>query len=603
MYADELKIQESIGLLEVVDTLQNLQKRNYENEKKKFLDDAKRIELLDENFAEIQLAPFFKKSLLFLSDEKALSLIQKDECKFLAMLENGLLKSHESASDIFFTYKDKEGVIRSAYTGADIFFKDIYKSQCINNSEYRILFENQNINKTIESIKFPLPKGINDCKLIHNEWMQNPFTPYLCKISGIVKKYTPLNSSFSNIKLSSFQKTYFENLCFNLNSPKAFCADYLKNDVWNKVLSSEAPLYKLSYKCKYFLKLETEPTLDDLKKCTQRFLAEPKICQTLSSSNFPSSYPFLNCNLISDALVKSKLKTNYQDCPGGVGNDSIVNVHRILNHFIPRKIPNSPESCAGEANYSYAKLLFDMKYPEGWPLEICYINRIFNKEECVPYIPGHRDEEPLSEDLVIAKILYSQYSAPQKTKCKIVDSKVYNPLRTDFKFGCFIVYDPNACTTDVCDKKIIWEEREIKEIKYRGIPLVDYYTNTFSTQRYSFTNMINEIYGIQSRAVKNITEVKFFLDKIENGIIHGIGCIEDLLPELYKKSTLNQCSPMPFIIDGYVNREDDVLLSTRLAIDDIHSPRLIMWYNIYNSILAYKSLHPLEIWTLHALKK
>ncbi len=601
--AGELNVQSSTGLLEAIDFLQNLYRNEFESEKKAFSENAKFFDTIDENFKDVQLAPFFKKSILFLSDEKTLSLIQKDECKFYALLENGTLKNHAGNNDIYFTFKNKDGILSNGITNNDIFFRDLYKYQCINNAEYRLLFEPQNLNKTLESLKFPTPKGTNDCKLIHNEWLQNPFTPYICNLSGIVKKNVSNFTQYPKISLTSFQKTYIENLCFNLNSPKDFCSDYLKNDVWNKVLSSEAPLYKMYYKCKNYLKTDEELKIEDLKKCAQKFLIDPKICNTLSNPKYPSTYPFLNCNLISDALLKSKLNTNYQDCPGGVGNDAITNVHRILNHFVPRKLPNTPESCAGEANYSYAKLLFDMKYNDGWPLEICYINKMFNKEECVQYIPGHRDEENLSEDLVIAKILFSQYGAPQKTKCKIVDSKVYNPVRTDYKYGCFIVYDPQSCTTDVCDKKIIWEEREIKDIKYKGIPLVDYYTNTFSTQRYSFTSMINELYGIQSRTVKNITEIKFFLDKTENGIIHGIGCIEDILPEQFKKSTLNQCSPMPFIIDGYFLSDSDTLLTTRLAIDDLHSPRLIMWHNIYNSILAYKALHPLELWTLNALKK
>ncbi|MDO9183897.1 MAG: hypothetical protein Q7U04_15890, partial [Bacteriovorax sp.] len=276
---------------------------------------------------------------------------------------------------------------------------------------------------------------------------------------------------------------------------------------------------------------------------------------------------------------------------------------RLINHFTPRLISTNQETCGAEANYSFAKLNFDMKHDEGWPLKVCYLNRIKQKEECISYIPGSRTDEPLSEDLVIAKILYQQKGASPKTKCKIVNSKSYNPLRSEYKSGCFIVYDFETCTTLTCNKKIIWEEKTIPDIKFTGRPVFDYFTNSFATERYSFANMINEARGTQSRTLKNLTEMKYFLETMPNGVAHGVGCVEDLMPEEFQKTAINQCHPMPFIIDGQIIKSGENWLVLRAAIDDIHTPRLVLWQNVFNSVSAYSELHPLNTWTLYGIKK
>jgi len=310
-----------------------------------------------------------------------------------------------------------------------------------------------------------------------------------------------------------------------------------------------------------------------------------------------------NCDQTSTSLNHSKLISDYQDCPGNVDNEALTNVNRIVNHFAPRKIVTLPETCAGEANYSFAKLNFDIKYDKGWPLKVCFLNRVNNKEECLPYIPGSRPNEPLSEDLVIAKILYLHKGASPKTICKLVSSKKYSPVRTDFKSGCFIVYNPEKCTALTCEKKVIWDEKEHKDIRFIGTPIFEYFPSAYTNDRYAVTNLLSEARGIQSRSIKNLTDMKFYLDKIPNSIIHGIGCAEDLIPENYKRESINQCQPIPFIIDGYFVKNAENFLVTRTAIDDLYAPRLITWPSIYNAVTAYKELHPFNSWTLYGLKK
>ncbi len=115
--------------------------------------------------------------------------------------------------------------------------------------------------------------------------------------------------------------------------------------------------------------------------------------------------------------------------------------------------------------------------------------------------------------------------------------------------------------------------------------------------------MINEVKGTEQRSIKNLTDLKFYLDKMPNGIIHGVGCIEDLIPEEFYRTTINQCHPMPFIIDGHTLKNNETWIVLRSSIDDLHSPRLILWHNIFNAVSAHQEMHPLNSWTLYGIKK
>lgn len=596
--------EENPGIIESLERLLNVHRKQFLQNKSDVQTNFKVLSDVN-NLKDAKIDPQFMRSILFHSDDRFLKLAQKDECKFFSVLESNLLKTAEGdIENILVTFNNKENKLERASIPKNDFFEITYKNKCLNNREFSTLFSEANFSKTIDGIKFAVPKSSAECEGIHKEWLDNSFTPYLCNIQQILKK--PKNAKQGDLyreNIPALQRTYIENLCNNINSSAGFCENYLKNDVWSKVINGEAPPYKLSYKCQNLLSKTEELTIKDLKNCAAKLVSDPKTCETKGNKNFLSNFPLQNCDAISDALNKSKLVTEYHDCPGNVDNEAITNIHRLINHFSPRKIITNKETCSGEANYTYAKLNFDINHQEGWPLKVCYQNRIQEREECTVYIPGSRSDEPLSEDQVIAKILYQQKGAPAKTKCRIVDSKTYSPLRSEFKFGCFIVYDFETCTTLSCNKKIIWEDKQIEDIKFTGKPVFDYFPTAFINERYSFANMINEAKGTQSRSVKNLTELKFYLDKISNGIVHGVGCVEDLLPEEFQRNVMNQCHPMPFIIDGHLEKHGETWLVLRASIDDIHTPRLVQWQNVFNSVTSHSELHPLNTWTLYGIKK
>jgi len=592
------------GIIESFERLLELHKEQFQKNKISIQSNLKAVSSLL-GFEEVKLDPQYVKSLILHSDERFVKLAMKDECRFLSTLETNLLKTTEGNIDnILINYKTRDEKIERLTMLKDDCFEQIYKRKCLNNREYGVLFADVNAQKTIEGIKFTIPKNKNECTAIHNEWLDNPYTPYLCRIQQVFKKPSLRKmADYYRERIPLMQRIYLDNICNSISNPELFCSSYLKGDVWNKILTSEMPDYKMSYKCQQMYNKTAKLTVQEMRNCASKLASDNKFCETKGNKDYPANFPLQNCNNISDALNKSKLITDYHDCPGNIDNEALTNIHRLVNHFAPRKIISTKETCRGEANYTLARLNLDIKHEAGWPLKICYLNRVSNKEACDTYIPGARADEPLSEDQVVAKILYTQKGAPSKTTCKLVDSKNYNPLRSEYKFGCFIVFNSETCSTLACDKKVIWEEKIQEDIKFIGFPLFDYFPTAYTNERYAFTSLINEVKGTQDRMMRNLTDVKHWLDKMPNGVIHGIGCAEDLVPEQFQRMAINQCHPMPFIVDGHVEKDGEALLVTRLAIEDVHTPRFLMWPNIFNAVSAYQELHPLNTWTLYGIKK
>ncbi|MCY4524574.1 MAG: hypothetical protein OXB84_07540, partial [Halobacteriovoraceae bacterium] len=114
------------------------------------------------------------------------------------------------------------------------------------------------------------------------------------------------------------------------------------------------------------------------------------------------------------------------------------------------------------------------------------------------------------------------------------------------------------------------------------------------------SNLLAKSHKLRNRSIKNLTELRFFLKR--GHVAHGIGCMEDIYPLRFKKRTLNDCKPLPFIIDGMVTQKKNSFLVVRTALDDIHHPRLINWQFIYSSLMAYQKLHPLKSWMLYGLE-
>ena len=161
---------ENPGVIESLERLLDVHHQQFQKNKSKIQSDLKILTEVN-NSKDIKIDPQFMRSLIFHSEERYFALIQKDECKFLSVLENNLLKTSEGeVSNILVTFKNKENKIVSAALPKNDFFEQVYKKKCLNNQEYSTLFSEANLQKTMEGIKFSIPKNSNDCNIIYKDW-------------------------------------------------------------------------------------------------------------------------------------------------------------------------------------------------------------------------------------------------------------------------------------------------------------------------------------------------------------------------------------------------------------------------------------------------
>ena len=576
----------------------------------------------------VKLDPQFTKSILFNSEKKYVSLISKDPCFFYAALQNGLLRTVEGQfQNVVALIEKTNGERISALVPKENFLGAVYQKECFTNRDIANLFELSNLKKTLAGITFTSPKNATECGVIYNEWTNNLYTLFLCQYPEKLKTAARAQLSekdyqsndivkiraVNNLKreassiageLSSYQRNYLQNLCDNLESKEKFCKSYTSSDVWSKVLSAERDKSVMNYKCQSIGRLKELPTEDQLKACRTKMLQSPRTCVDGGGEGFPSYFPFPDCKDQSDALLHAHLKANYHDCPGNIDNIAITNIHRLMNHFAPRDIISTPQTCSNEAEYSFAKLNFDFENEKGWPLRVCYDDRLESKEICLPYIPGHNPNTDMSETYVMTKILGKLFSIPSEYECSFIPKEAYNPVRLQFKTGCHIVVDRSNCTPLYCPKQIYLDQKDVSgRVRYEGVPTFDYLPTTYLKEKFSMTNILTETYKLNQKGIKNLTELTFYFDQNKDGIIHGVGCLEDLRPEDFPKKSFNQCMPIPFIIDGVSKKSEEVFIVLRLATDDVHSPRLLAWNHLFSAIKTYQSLHPLGTWTLFGIKK
>ncbi|WP_157868208.1 hypothetical protein [Halobacteriovorax marinus] len=620
------KIETTPGIIESLLEIIEIEKNQYSALIKEA--EEKSLLITDENqVKELKLDPFFVKSLLLNSENKYLNFLkdQKDECQLISLFQNNLIKTSRGlVNRVIVNYRDENNNRERALLTRSNFLELYFKKKCINNKELGKLFENQSLAQTMKNISFPTPTTDQQCQQILNDWQKNPNTPFLCGIHETISRgekaqnILPALSSVQRRRRSVlqarvstaqrlvplvpyFQRTYLKNLCENIDNKKNFCDKYLAKDIWSQIATGEKPDYLLKYKCRNALGKD-QVTKNDLKKCALKFKNESPYCLTNGSKGHPSLFPLESCNEISNSLNNAQLVTKYHDCPGSVDNEGIVNAHRIISHFKKDEYASSEFTCATESNLTFANLNINANNAKGWPLKICFKNLATDLKECHPYVPGASENSELSEDFVIAKILKKVERTPFEVSCKLVNSRIYNPNRLGYKTGCHIVYNPSNCTSIHCPKEIYYETKIIDYLKYEGQVLYDYFPTSFSNEKYATSNLINDTLKKESKVLRNLTAIKFFFSNTKDGIVHGIGCAEDLYPQSFMRHSLNECRPLPFIIDGVIEKSDQVSLVFRGAISDLHTPKNISWNMVFNAVANYKELHPLETWTLYGIR-
>ena len=612
------------GIIESLDELTVLLNSKIKKETKKLGNSSALLKKNRPN--QIFLEESFVASLLYFSDRRFVSLFDQNECSFYAALENDLLKNSnkDGPFNILMAF-EQEQTLKKVAIDKKAFFLNFYKEKCFNNFEISSLFKPETITETISSLSFPVPKERKQCLSIHENWLQNPYTPYLCGIinkADILKELKERRANVSNARVSSirylnekislfqkyknsftkFQFNYLNKMCQNILNVDDFCSGYLDGSTWAKVINNEKPTYLMSYKCSELLN-KKKLKARDLIKCKDIFTSNPYECAIPTGNQMQSLFPRPDCKNIETALARGNLITNYHDCPGKIRHQAIISLYRILNHFEPQKNIFNTDICASDPVEQYQKITFAGGNEKAWNYQVCYLDKIKNKKECKRTLFAWHPTSKISHEKVLAQILPRFRSTiTENVTCKYVKKQDYNPVLLEYQTGCNIVYDPTYCNALFCPQDVFFDKNKIDDLQFYSEAEIAYFPSSYSKAQYSLISILEKKF-IKSRAIKNATELRAFLKVDPNNIIHGTGCGEDLLPQYFNTESINQCSPVHFLIDGFKEKDLKTYVILRTTYDDIHSPRVIKWNYLFSAIKSYQNIHPINIWPLYGIKK
>lgn len=613
---------QSPGLYESFETLLDVQKTNYQKKLEKLSTKTTTLNNLN-NADEVDLDPDFINTILFYSPSRYSSLAFKDKCSFYDLYLAGHIRDENGPiQDFIIRYKSKKGDVRSGVVKANIYMEKVGFVQCPNSKKFAQYFQLKNLPNTLKTLFLKTPTSFDQCEAIHNEFINDYKTPYLCKIYDAIDEIPELQRNLKNLSKSKYREIekikrelraalryqkylndksydYLKNICDNIEKPKQFCHEYFNENFWKKILKGEKSKTYIEHKCMAYLKIN-KLTDKQIKKCVRDFTAFPELCHYLNEYD-KALAPRFNCSEQSLALNQSRLLADYNDCPSRIGNEGITNVARVFKHFNLEKKTDNNASCEIETTHSFVAFNNEASDGRFWGLKLCYDDKINREEVCFPTLTGDYDDSEYSMSKVVARILAKTRGYSEENKCEIIQDEDYKPLMLKFKAGCFIITDKQQCFGTNCKFKVILDEREVNLIKLKSGTLFDYFPSNYLEENFAQTKLLERYLKKSINKILNISFLKSTFKNHPLAIVQGIACAEDLLPTFFAKNILHKCTPLPFIIDGYMEDKGSLSLVIKTAMDDVHSPRIISWSYVFSALKAYKELHPLGLWGLYAI--
>ncbi|HXH29959.1 MAG TPA: hypothetical protein VNJ01_04035 [Bacteriovoracaceae bacterium] len=559
----------------------------------------------------LDLDPVFLNSLILHSDPGYLKLASMDKCRFYEALLTDLLKSSEGkVKNVIVTYL-ASGKRETAVMSKKDFLDKVVSRECPQTQKMISLFQIKTLGAVLKDTNFELPTGAQQCSNIHLEWLNNPKTPFLCQIYEYGKdarsrvgdpKEQAQKSAVAKIlesKQTPVQRDYLETLCTHLDDERSFCEEFLNVSFWSKVSSGVKEKVYVEDICRQ-LTGGTVPSAATLETCLARIRKENDLCLFPRGTNSALS-PQPECDRLSLALNHSSLRSNYQDCPGDSDQLAATNLTRIIANFTMADLKPTKGPCSAISAGEFFNFNKTYDNEENWTLEACYTDKISQREICTKTFFGEYGILPESYTLVVAEILKKTRGADPTTTCEMVDSTEYNPLLLRYKSGCFIIYQKDQCYLSECKHKILYNDRTVDLIKIKNRMSIHYFPLNVRDERFSQHYMLTHDFKKKGTLLNNLTSINRYFKKNKTGLIHGIGCAEDLLPTFFKSQGINHCQPLPFIIDGVIYSEGKTAFVTRTAVDSLQAPRILMWTHIFSGVKTYQRLHPLKIWTMYGL--
>lgn len=605
------------SLIELFESKVNLYKQEIES---KILNPPAEIKVKQvfKEEEKIELTSRQINSILIYSPDYFTELFKINSCSIYTLLKNRLITINGAPLLNLETKITSSEGTSTALVPIDAFLAHYYKSNCRLSFKQSRLFEKGLLTDTFKKLTPKFPRTQDQCLEQYDAFKTNINIDHVCSVPftiDLANKYEPLlkdnktdirKRSYINAlrrQAQSYQSEiadkdilYFQNFCANLSRQEKFCGNYAKQDFWSLIINKQKPVDHLSIRCQNIMNKEKLNDLDYLK-CIGLLRKSPQTCEVNGPKTGSVLYPMPDCNKISETLKISRLKNNFNDCPKQIGNLAIINGARVIKHFVKEDIKSN--DCVFPSYEKIYGLYQESKEEDKWPLNICYESS--DGKKCLPYIPGNSKENYNALNMVVANMLFQTKVVSSRITCNEVSKKEFNPLRLKYKAGCWIVPEEISCRSQSCRYDIMMDNKAIKKIWSEGTLSFDYFKTEYNSADTAIHNRIVNLMRLKEQEINSLTSLKFFLDNKKEGIVHGLGCAEDIYPAHYQQSRIGICTPMPFIIDGYKIINNNTYLSFRGAIDDVNSPRLMLWANAFTALSRYSILSPLKNWELYGL--
>jgi hypothetical protein len=563
--------------------------------------------------SDLDLDPDFLNSIILHSDPGYLRVAATDRCRFYESILTDLLRSADGKiRNVLVTYVEKD-VRQAAVVSTQDFLAKVVNQQCPETAKNIAAFQVKTLSQTLAGVDFDIPTGREQCRNVHVAWVNNPQTPFLCQIHEYIEEARAGGGNPKDLanrravakiledKMTLVQRDYVENLCGNLDDEDAFCEEFLNVSFWTKVAAGYEDKRYVDDVCARAAGT-ANLSAAEYNQCLARLKKEKDLCLYPAGTN-AGLRPQPDCDQLSTALNFSSLKANLKDCPGNSDQLIVTNLGRIVSHFSPGPGPAHQTLCsATSAQLTYA---FNKGFDndENWKLEACYDDRMNEREVCFKTFFGAVPGEPAAYASVVAEILKRTRGADASVTCEMIDAAAYNPLLLNFKTGCYIVFERDQCFVSQCKHKIIYNDRPINEVvKLKGRAALPYFPLSVADERFSQHYLLTRDFKKTGKLLNTLNGLAAFFKKTKGGLVHGVGCAEDLLPSFFKTHALNQCTALPFVLNGMLRDKDKVVFATRTAADALQAPRLLSWSTVFSAVKSYQRGHPLKLWTMYGLE-
>ena len=602
----------SQGLFSSFEKLLKAQKIKYESLTNSLLNqDFSLTEVDDINT--IRIDPSYLNILIQNTPTRYILLGTNDRCSLYDLMQTDLLKSPNGlVKNVVINYLNKEKVKQKRVLEKTRFLNLIAHVQCPKVKEFKEYFAPNNARATLKDIKLTPPTSKKECYDLFDEFKKDLKSPYLCNIvehlrstKSTTKRLNSLSktnykeraiyqkkllkaASYNKI-LSKKAKSLLNGVCLNLSTPENYCYQYFTQSFWsqNFLEDPKSPLLR-SY-CKGMNK----------KKCISTLNSDPSFCH-YAGKEYPGLFPKENCAELSRALLKSQSNKLANDCPARTGNDAVTTFARVLNKH--KNLTDSKLNCEANSTLAFAEFSKTANDFQTWQINLCYLNKLDgNKKVCYPTVLSEIENNQLSLSHNVQTIAKRTKGYTEKN-CRMVELKDYKPSLLEYKTGCHIIYDKNKCLGTHCNFKVIIDERDFSSTLLQESNLkFSLFPYDYINENKSVTKHFVKMNKLNLKTIKNMTSYLSIKKNHPKASFIGMGCREDLLPSFFQKLSLNDCTPLPFTIDGFFEDNGSYSLVTRTALDQIHAPRIIPWPYIFASIKSYQELHPIKNWGFYAI--